>query len=523
MILVGNQRGGARDLALHLMKDENDHVTVHEVRGFASGNLQDALHEAYAVSRGTKCKQFLFSLSLNPPKEAEVDTATFEQTVDRAETQLGLNGQPRAIVFHEKDGRRHAHAVWSRIDIDEMKAVQLSFTKKKLQTLSRDLYLENGWKMPHGLADQSRSDPRNFTLAEWQQAKRVNKDPRDIKKAIQDAWAISDSRAGFEHALEERGYRLAQGDRRGFVAVDHNGEPYAVARQAGVKTKDVKARLGDPKELPTLDDMRGQVANDMLSTMQRFQKQLDAKDQQRRERFEGIKDNLVQKQRLQRAKMQESHEQRQISELKERQSRFRSGLGGVWDKLRGEHQRIQKQNELEALQSLHRDRAEQHRMILSHLDQRRRLDKMQVTDQLKRDELQAEIAQDKQAFQAKVPEPERDKKNLAQTEQAVSLDLRQKAESATDRDTPMRDRQQTTPQQSPTGRDKPQQPSRDDQHEPSSDRSQSEQTKEEFQRAREATPAPPRNPSRVEFMRQRQTATNATPTEAQNPDLNRQP
>ena len=30
MILVGSQRGGAKNLALHLMKDENEHVAVHE-------------------------------------------------------------------------------------------------------------------------------------------------------------------------------------------------------------------------------------------------------------------------------------------------------------------------------------------------------------------------------------------------------------------------------------------------------------------------------------------------------------
>ncbi|SCX54398.1 hypothetical protein SAMN05720354_11439 [Nitrosospira sp. Nsp1] len=54
-------------------------------------------------------------------------TETFEQAIERAEEKLGLNGQPRAIVFHEKNGRRHCHAVWSRIKMDEMKAVQLSF------------------------------------------------------------------------------------------------------------------------------------------------------------------------------------------------------------------------------------------------------------------------------------------------------------------------------------------------------------------------------------------------------------
>ena len=39
MILNGNQRGGAKDLALHLMKAENERVEIHELRGFMSDNL----------------------------------------------------------------------------------------------------------------------------------------------------------------------------------------------------------------------------------------------------------------------------------------------------------------------------------------------------------------------------------------------------------------------------------------------------------------------------------------------------
>ncbi len=176
MILVGNQRGGAKGLALHLMKEENDHVDVHELRGFASDDLMGALTEAYAISRGAKCRQFLYSLSLNPPKQEQVGTEAFESAIERAEERMGLSGQPRAIVFHEKEGRRHAHVVWSRIRADEMKAVQLSFTKRKLNALARELYIKHGWQMPHGLVDPSQRDPRNFTLAEWQQAKRVGKD-----------------------------------------------------------------------------------------------------------------------------------------------------------------------------------------------------------------------------------------------------------------------------------------------------------------------------------------------------------
>jgi hypothetical protein len=254
VIFVGSQRSGAKDLALHLMKEENDHVTIHEVRGFASEDLLSALREAEALSKGTRCKQYLFSLSLNPPPGESVDTQTFEAAIDRAEEKLGLVGQPRAIVFHEKEGRRHAHAVWSRIDADEMRAVPLPFTHRKLLDLSRELYLEHRWRMPDGLAKSGARDPVNFNLAEWQQAKRASSDPKTIKLDFMEAWAVSDSKASLNQALKERGFILAQGDRRGFVAVDRQGEVYALARWSGIKTKDVKARLSDPKDLPTVEE-----------------------------------------------------------------------------------------------------------------------------------------------------------------------------------------------------------------------------------------------------------------------------
>jgi hypothetical protein len=40
----------------------------------------------------------------------------FELAIERIEERLGLQGQPRAIVIHEKNARVHAHCVWSRID-----------------------------------------------------------------------------------------------------------------------------------------------------------------------------------------------------------------------------------------------------------------------------------------------------------------------------------------------------------------------------------------------------------------------
>jgi hypothetical protein len=154
MILKGSQRGGDQNLAAHLLRtDENEHVLVHELRGFASDNLKDALREVHAVARGTKCRQYLFSLSLSPPEGERVPVSVFEDTVARIEKQLGLEEQPRALVFHEKEGRRHAHAVWGRIDADTMTAKPLPFFKQKLMGIARELYLDHGWKMPRGFAN----------------------------------------------------------------------------------------------------------------------------------------------------------------------------------------------------------------------------------------------------------------------------------------------------------------------------------------------------------------------------------
>jgi len=382
MLFVGNQRGGAKNLAAHLLSPDNEHVEVHEVRGFASESVSGAFNEAYALSRGTRCKQFLFSLSVNPPAKENISIRDFEAAIDRAEERLGLGGQPRAIIFHEKNGRRHAHAVWSRIDTNEMKAVQLSFTHKKLQQVSKELFIEHGWQMPHGMVDRDQRDPKNFTLDEWQQAQRQGKDPRAIKTALQDSWTTSDSKGAFTHALQEHGFSLARGDRRGFVAIDRHGEIYAIGKKwLGIPTKAIKERLGNPKDLPDVETAKEQIARDMQRSVDRWHKEL----LQRKERLDALfqkrKTDLIEKQRLERKDVIEKLETRRIKEARERQMRFQKGVKGLWDRLRGEHKRIQVMNEKEAYHAHLRDRAVKDRLIFAQLEQRRKLDAVHKREQ----------------------------------------------------------------------------------------------------------------------------------------------
>ena len=403
MILVGNQRGGARDLAQHLMKSENERVEVAELRGFVADDLDGAFQETYAISRGTKCKQFLFSLSLNPPKGADVPDQDFMAAIDNAETKLGLTGQPRAVVFHEKRGddgevRRHAHAVWSRINATEMKAIPLSHSKRKMQDVSRDLYLEHGWKMPRGLAVSGERDPRNFSLAEWQQAKRIGKDPREIKATFQDAWAISDSKTAFEHALQERGYWLARGDKRGYVALDVHGEVHNIAKRVGIKTKDVRERLGDMDALPFVADTKRDIANSMQAKMEEFQREVQAKEEREGKEAETKRNTLKERQKGQREAFQEAAKLRQEAEERERLSRLRGGLMGLWDRLRGERKRTLERNAREADAARQRDKTERESLTASQLAQRRDLVKDRVQARETNKAVTRELTEDAKVF-----------------------------------------------------------------------------------------------------------------------------
>jgi hypothetical protein len=374
MILVASQRGGPGQLAAHLLNArDNDHVTVEDLRGFVADDLHGAFAEVDAIAKGTRCRQFLFSLSLNPPKDASIALDDILTAVERAEEALGLSGQPRAVIVHEKNGRRHAHVVWSRIDADAMKAINLPFFKTRLNALSRELYLEHGWELPEGYRTNGWKNPLNFTLADWQQAQRVGLDPREIRQIFQNAWQHSDNLASFRNALEEHGYFLARGDRRAFVAVDVHGEIYAVTRMAGVKSKDVQNRLGSPDALPSVEQVRTDVRRRLTQKLRGFIREDRAHQADELKPLQNQLADLVQRQRTERETLQARQDERWREESKARSDRLHKGLLGVWELLTGKAAAVKKDNEREAYQAHLRDRAQRERLYEAQMKERQAL------------------------------------------------------------------------------------------------------------------------------------------------------
>lgn len=110
MILKGSQRGGAGQLAAHLLNArDNEHIEVHELRGVSADDLHAAFQEIEATSRGTRATQFLFSLSFNPPPREQVTIAEFEAAIRAINHRLvGVWRMRHRSVFCER--RRTAHA-----------------------------------------------------------------------------------------------------------------------------------------------------------------------------------------------------------------------------------------------------------------------------------------------------------------------------------------------------------------------------------------------------------------------------
>ncbi|MFZ5961908.1 relaxase/mobilization nuclease domain-containing protein [Thalassococcus sp. BH17M4-6] len=374
MILKGSQRGGAKQLGLHLLKTvENEHVEIHDVRDFMTDDVVGALREAEAVSKGTKCRQFLFSVSLNPPERESVRIETFEDAIAKIEERHGLTDQPRVIVFHEKEGRRHCHAVWSRIDAETMTAKPLPFFKNKLMEVSKQLYLEHGWQMPKGLANAKDRDPKNFSLAEWQQAKRIGRHAGDFKGDIQEAWAISDSRQSFSHALEERGLYLARGDRRGHVAVAFEGEVISIPRAVGKPSKDITSRLGKPQALRSVEEARQRIAKDILPKLASHVAKARTDADAEKSALEARRQEMQTKHQAERAKLDAGQKARADAEALARSARFRKGLRGLLDRMTGRRAALDKQNQVEAIWALQRDREQRHGLVEEQLKERQML------------------------------------------------------------------------------------------------------------------------------------------------------
>ncbi len=318
MIIKGQSRSGPAALAAHLGNAEkNERVSLLETRGTVASDLRGALVEMDALAAGTRCEKPLYHAAISPEPPHRLSPEQRAEAIDALEKKLGLDGHARIVVMHEKLGREHIHVVWSRIDTDRMRAVSDSHNYRKHEEVARDLERRFGHERIQG-AHAERDGPdgakvlrpdRTPSRAELRQEERTGIKGKDVKHDVTEAFRASDGPEAFKTALEDKGYILAQGDRRDFVVVDRAGGIHSLARRIeGMKAAELREFMApiSRESLPTTEQAKE-------ITDERQRRQHDAKGDAKLEKAYARGDDYVSQSRAALKEHQQRQEKRKLS------------------------------------------------------------------------------------------------------------------------------------------------------------------------------------------------------------------
>jgi len=263
VIIKGTSCAGARRLTVHLTRtDTNERAEVKELQGVAAEDLRGALLEMEALASGSRATRPFYHASISTRADERLTDEQRAYAIDRLEDELGLTGQPRVVVIHEKEGREHCHIVWSRINLDTMRVISDSHNYRKHELVARELEREFGHERVQGAhveRDGKERPNRTPSHGEMLQAERTGMSASDVKERITELWRSTDNGPDFAKALWDAGFVLARGDRRDFVVIDANGGTHSLARRVeGAKAKDIRERMADvdPNRFPNVADAK---------------------------------------------------------------------------------------------------------------------------------------------------------------------------------------------------------------------------------------------------------------------------
>lgn len=267
-----------KGLADHLMRtDTNEKAEVLEISGFASDDVAGAMEEINATAAGTRTKSAAYHAKINPEPDERLTPEQAKRAADILASELkdkkgrSFEGQPRVIVEHIKDGRQHFHVVFSRIDVDRMKAIDPQNNYAAHMRTSRQIEKEMGLKVC-----LEKSDARPPDSWEMQKAERTGgPDPRVINREVLDLYNSAKTGTEFRGVLERKAWRLANGrdgDTYRVVYGPNEDDSVDLRRTLYKATKNEKIRLHeietkfsdlDRKRLPSEREACEQIARQL--------------------------------------------------------------------------------------------------------------------------------------------------------------------------------------------------------------------------------------------------------------------
>lgn len=265
MIINGASRSNGAFFSRHLMRaDHNERVSLVEMRGLASAeDVREAFRELKQRAEGTACKNYFYHANLNTREDEVLTPEQWAQAVNVLERELQLEGQPRFIIEHEKEGRTHQHVIWGRVDAETMTTIHDGHNYRRHEIAAREIEaafdlspVESTLTRDKETTPRPERGPQDWESFRAQESKI---DPKAMKAELTELWQHSDTGPAFAAALEERGYILARGDRRDFCIIDQAGDEHSLGRRiSGVKATEIRARMADvdAEALPSVAEGR---------------------------------------------------------------------------------------------------------------------------------------------------------------------------------------------------------------------------------------------------------------------------
>jgi hypothetical protein len=248
MIINGGSRRNAQFFAKHLANpEENERVTLCEIRNLAAATIAEAFREMDAISMGTQCSNYFYHVNINPLSGEALTPAQWGRALDLLEENLGLTGHARFIVEHQKKARVHRHAVWLRIDVRRMRAVEMTDDYEKHQATARQLEQEFGLaqgKSVLGPRTQKGARPARRPKS-WEtfRGHKSGIDPHAMTEHVTTLYRSSRDGEAFARSLNEHGFMLVKGDRRNFCIIDGAGHKHSLGRRLKGITADALAKF----------------------------------------------------------------------------------------------------------------------------------------------------------------------------------------------------------------------------------------------------------------------------------------
>jgi hypothetical protein len=222
------------------------------MRGFADRDpLAALINTSLDIGKVSKSNKPFYHGILNPREREAVGMSQeqWEFAADVMERHLKYEGLPRLIVLHEKEGRIHAHIVWSRYD----------HNTGRLRPDTFNFYKHNAarFQIERALGHERTNDRRDRS-----------KEPTH-KERLTQLWQQSGTAAEFIEQAQAAGYEIGQGlDRRPYRVITPEGKSLDLVRQIdGCRKADVQARFKGHELLTEAQALRI-VQNRMQSVRQ---------------------------------------------------------------------------------------------------------------------------------------------------------------------------------------------------------------------------------------------------------------